>query len=376
MADDNRTEAATPRRRQEALDKGDRLFSRDLATATAGLAGILWLWFTADTLADQLRQGLTRSLSVSSEDLRSFAPLERALEMIAPLGLSIAILGVVLIVAATVGQAATGGIGFVPDLLSPKPERLNPLAGLKRIFGSRGLIELAKSLLKAALLLGVSGWFLTGRQHQLAGLSALPFEAAVQQAARLAGTLLLWLGAGLAFIAAIDLPVQLFQWLKKLRMSKQDIRDEHKQQEGSPEMKAAIRRAAREAIRRSNRTAMAEATVVLTNRTHFAVALRYRPDADPAPAIVARGRGVVAEVIREMAAAQNTPILSYPSVARALYFTGKVGQFVRPDLYAAVATILAFVLRVGAQSWQGGGAPPPAEAPPSARFDESGRRAD
>lgn len=308
MADDNRTEAATPRRRQEALDKGDRLFSRDLATASAGLAGILWLWFTADTLGARLKQGLARSLSISAADLRSFAPLERALEMIAPLGLSIAILGIVLIVAATVGQAATGGIGFVPDLLAPKPERLNPLAGLKRI-------------------------------------------------------------------AAIDLPVQLFQWLKKLRMSKQDIRDEHKQQEGSPEMKAAIRRAAREAIRRSNRTAMAEATVVLTNPTHFAVALRYRPDADPAPAIVARGRGVVAEVIREMAAAQNTPILSYPSVARALYFTGKVGQFVRPDLYAAVATILAFVLRMGAQSWQGGGEPPAAEAPPSAWFDETGRRA-
>ncbi|TPE60136.1 flagellar type III secretion system protein FlhB [Sandaracinobacter neustonicus] len=370
MADDNRTEAPTQRRKQDALEKGDRLLSRDLATAVAGLAGFLWLWSQADTLAARLSAGLANALSFAPADVRRFTPVERAVEMVAPLAIPIALLGALLLLAAAVGQAASGGIGFVPGLLAPKPERLNPLAGLKRLFGSRGLIELAKSILKAALLLGVSTWFLRGHQQHLASLSALPFEAAVQQAARLAGLLLLWLGAGLAFIAGIDLPVQLFQWLKKLRMSKQDIRDEHKQQEGSPEMKAAIRRAARDAIRRSNRAGMAEATVVVTNPTHFAVALRYRPDADSAPTIVARGRGTAAEVIREMAAAQATPILSYPSVARALYFTGKVGQLVRPDLYTAVATILAFVLRVGAQ-----GEPPPAEAPASALFDENGRRA-
>jgi flagellar biosynthetic protein FlhB len=369
LAEDNRTEAPTPRRRQDALDKGDRLLSRDLATAVAGLAGFLWLWSQAETLTSRLSAGLAGALTLSPADLRSFAPVERAVEMLTPLILPVALLGALLVVAAAVGQAASGGVGFVPGLLAPKPERMNPVAGLKRVFGLRALMELAKSLMKAGLLLGVSAWFLRDHQQQLAGLSALPLESAVRQAARLAGLLLLWLGAGLAVIAGIDLPVQLLQWLKKLRMSKQDIRDEHKQQEGSPEMKAAIRRAGRDAIRRASRTAMAEAAVVVTNPTHFAVALRYRPEQDQAPQIVARGRGVVADVIRELAAAQGTPILSYPSVARALYFTGKVGQLVRPDLYAAVATILAFVLRMGAE-----GEAPPAEAPPSARYDESGRR--
>lgn len=366
---DDQTEAPTPRRREQALEKGDRIFSRDLATATAGLAGILWLWAEVDMLAIRLSTGLSNALTLAPADLARFAPLERALEMVAPLGAPLLLLGAVLALAAGVGQAASGGVGFVPDVLAPKASRIDPLAGFKRLFGSRGLIELAKSILKAAMLLGLSAWFLRARQHELAGLSALPFESAVQQAARLVGLLLLWLGGGLALIAAADLPVQLFQWLKKLRMSKQDIKDEYKQQEGSPEMKAAIRRASREALRRSNRTAMTEAAVVITNPTHFAVALRYRPESDPAPTIVARGRGVVAEVIRELAAAQGTPILSYPSVSRALYFTGKVGQFVRPDLYTAVATILAFVLRMGAS-----GDPPPAEAPPGARYDESGRR--
>jgi flagellar biosynthetic protein FlhB len=180
---------------------------------------------------------------------------------------------------------------------------------------------------------------------------------------------MLWLSAGLVLIAGADLPLQLFQWLKKLRMSRQDVKEEYRQQEGAPEVRAALRRAARDALKRSSRAALADATVVLTNPSHFAVALRYRPETDPAPTIVARGRGMVAEVIRELAAEARTPVLSYPSVARALYFTGKVGAQIRPDLYAAVATILAFVLRVG-----GAATPPPAEAPPSAWYDESGRR--
>jgi flagellar biosynthetic protein FlhB len=367
---EDRTEAPTPRRREQALERGDRLLSRDLATATAGLAGILWLWAQAGDIAARLSAGLAGALRIGPADVARFAPVERAVEMAVPLAAPILLLGGLIAVAAVAGQAASGGIGFVPGLLAPKADRVNPLAGLKRLFGLRGLIELAKSLLKAALLLGVSAAYLRAHQQQLATLSALPFEAAVRQAARLAGLLLLWLGAGLALIAAADLPVQLFQWLKRLRMSKQDIKEEYRQQEGSPEMKAAIRRAGREAIRRANRTAMADAAVVVTNPTHFAVALRYRPDQDSAPQIVARGRGLVADVIRELAATQGTPILSYPSVARALYFTGKVGQFVRPDLYAAVATILAFVLRMDAQGEQ-----PPAEAPPTARYDESGRRA-
>lgn len=367
---DERTEAATPRRKEQAREKGDRLASRELATAMAGLAGVLWLWGWGGALVAGLAETLRNGLSLDSGDVTAFEPVERIVGLLTTLAAPLALLGGLVLLAAVMGQGATGGLGFTPGLLAPKAERLNPLAGLKRLFGGQGLIELVKALAKAALLLGLT-WLLFARSlPQIAGLSALPLEAAGRTAAGLALDLLLWLSAGLVLIAVIDLPLQIFRWLKRLRMTKEDVKEEYRQQEGSPEVRAALRRAARDALKRSSRVAMADATVVLTNPTHFAVALRYRPEMDAAPMIIARGRGVVAEVIRELAAEAGTPVLSYPSVARAIYFTGRVGALVRPDLYAAVATILAFVLRVG-----GRGEPPEVEAPASARYDEAGRRA-
>ena len=366
---DERTEAATPRRKEQAREKGDRLASRELATAMAGLAGALWLWGWGGALVAGLAETLRTGLSLGASDVTAFAPEERVVGLLTTLGLPLTLLGGFVLLAAILGQGATGGLGFTPGLLAPKADRLNPMAGLKRLFGSHGLMELVKALAKAALLLGLT-WLLFARNlPQIAGLSALPLEVAGRAAAGLALDLLLWLSAGLLLIAAIDLPLQIFRWLKRLRMTKEDVKEEYKQQEGSPEVRAALRRAARDALKRSSRTAMAEATVVLTNPTHFAVALRYRPESDVAPIIVARGRGLVAEVIRELAAEASTPVLSYPSVARAIYFTGRVGGLVRPDLYGAVATILAFVLRVG-----GRGEPPDVEAPASASYDENGRR--
>lgn len=366
---DERTEAATPRRREQAREQGDRLASRELATAMAGLAGVLWLWGWGADLARGLAETLRSGLTLGPEAMTAFQPMEQALALLLALGPPLALLGALVLVAAVLGQGATGGLGFTPGLLAPKADRLNPLQGLKRLFGEQGLIELAKALVKAGLLIGIS-WMLFARSlPQVAGLSALPLEAAGRAAGALALDLLLWLSAGLVLIAAADLPIQIFNWQKKLRMSRQDIKEEYKQQEGSAEVRAALRRAARDALKRGNRAAMAEATVVLTNPTHFAVALRYRPDSDAAPLILARGRGLVADVIRELAAEAGTPVLSYPSVARAIYFTGRVGGLVRPDLYGAVATILAFVLRVG-----GRGEPPDVEAPASARYDEEGRR--
>lgn len=366
---DERTEAATPRRKEQAREKGDRLASRELATAMSGLAGVLWLWGWGAELLGRLATTLGTGLTLGRRELADFQPMERGVGLLLALGPPLALLGALALLAAVLGQGATGGLGFTPGLLAPKAERLNPLAGLKRLFGSQGLVELLKALIKAALLLGLT-WLLFARNlPRIAGLSALPLDAAGRAAAGLALELLLWLSAGLLLIAAADLPLQIVRWLKRLRMTKQDVKDEYRQQEGSPEVRAALRRAARDALKRSSRAALADATVVLTNPTHFAVALRYRPETDVAPLILARGRGLVAEVIRELAAEAGTPVLSYPSVARAIYFTGRVGGLVRPDLYAAVATILAFVLRVG-----GPGAQPEVEAPASARYDEAGRR--
>jgi flagellar biosynthetic protein FlhB len=158
----------------------------------------------------------------------------------------------------------------------------------------------------------------------------------------------------------------------RLRMSKQEVRDEHKQTEGSPELKGAIRRRQHEVLRGSARSAVAEATVILTNPTHFAVALRYRPGEDAAPVVVARGRGATAEAIRELAKESTVPILSYPQLARALYFTTRTGHVIREDLYMSVAAVLAFVFNLDA-ALASGGAQPPVDVPAGARFDEKGR---
>jgi flagellar biosynthesis protein FlhB len=155
-------------------------------------------------------------------------------------------------------------------------------------------------------------------------------------------------------------------------MTKQEVKDEHKQTEGSPELKAALRRRQHETARNSARSAIAEATVVLTNPTHFAVALRYRAGEDAAPIVVARGRGATADAIRELAAEHEVPMLSYPQLTRALYYTARPGQPIREDLYLAVATVLAFVFNL--ETALAAGTPQPqVEVPPGARFDARGR---
>lgn len=378
---DERTEAPTQRRREKAREDGDLFASRELATAMVGVAGGLWLYGFGQDLADALRAVGTQSFSLDREDIIRFQPVSAVQAMLSPLLSPLLALAGLVLVAIIGGQAFTGSLTFNTSLIAPKASRINPLAGLKRLFGPKGLIELFKALLKAGLLIGVSAWLLWRDAPLIMQLSAMPLGAALATLADIGLKLFLWLSLGLVLIASGDVPVQFLQWIKRLRMSLQDVKDEVKQQEGSPEMKWAMRRMARESLKRASRTSMADATVVLTNPTHFAVALRYRPEIDTAPVILARGRGLVAEVIRELAAEQGTMILSYPSVARAIYFTGRVGQIIRPDLYAAVATILAFVLRTRFEPSASGTAAAPeeapeVEAPESARFDADGKRSE
>lgn len=372
MAEDagEKTEAPTQRRREQAHEKGDRLASRELATAMAGIAGALWLSQYGADLALGLKAMLAASLSFDRADILAFDPVRELWKLLGPLALALAALALMALIATVLGQAITGGLSLNLSLLTPKFGKLSPAKGLARMFGPQGFVELLKALAKAAVLMGLAGWLIHASLPLLTTLSAMPLETAMQAVGSKSVSLIVWLTGGLALIAAIDLPIQLRRFLQRLRMTKQEVKDEVKQQEGSVEVKHAIRRMARDGLKRASRTAMADATVVLTNPTHFAVALRYRPEVDAAPVIVARGRGLIAEVIRELAAERQVPVLSYPSVARAIYFTGRVNTVIRADLYAAVATILAFVLRVGGPN----GDQPEAEAPSGAMFDENGKQ--
>lgn len=367
-----KTEAPTERRRRQAADKGDRLFSRELGNAMSALAGALWLIMFAGDLAAGFRLGAARIFSMRAGEATASAAIDLALAFLAPLAFPLAMLAAMVALSVLAGQALTGGIGLAPGLLVPKPERLNPIKGLGRMFGKKGLVELVKALAKAVLIIGMAGWILWGGLAEYLALSAMPLEQGLSASVQRGQILFAGLALGLVIIAAGDLPVQFFQWLERLRMTRQELKDELKETEGRPEVKAAQRRAAREMMRRASSGAVAGATVVVTNPTHFAVALRYRPETDAAPVILAKGRGLLAEVIRELAAEHGVMTLSYPSVARALYYTGRVGTQIREDLFPAVATILAFVL--GFQQEGRRRRPPAVEAPASARYDEEGRR--
>lgn len=373
---DQKTEAPTDRRKEEARREGDLLASRELGTAMGGVAGALWLFLFGETVAARFRDAGASALAIDHRDLADWNPVGALFAMLGAIAVPLAALGIMVLLAVVAGRALTGGLVFAPKLLAPKVERLDPLKGFARIFGRQGLIELVKSLAKAGLLLGVGAAFLWRDRGLLAGLSAVPLDAAMPALFDRGVLLFLALAAGLLLIAGGDLPVQFVQWLQKLRMTRQELKDEMKQTEGKPEVKAALRRMQHQVLKAANRSAVAEASVVLVNPGHFAVALRYRPGEDPAPVIVARGRGPVALAIRALAAELGVVTLAYPAVARSLYFTGRVGQAIRADLYVAVATILAFVMRMNerpadARAWAD---PPEVEVPPGLRYDSEGRR--
>lgn len=368
---DEKSEAPTARRREEAKRKGNLLTSRELAPALAGFVGALWLLMFGPMMGRRLGTMMETALQLDPRAAEGADPIVALLLLLVPLLLPLFALAAAILAAAVLGRALVGGLVFAPDLITPKAERMNPMKGLSRIFGTQGAIELLKALAKGAILLGLGGFLLWRDRAMLLNLSRVPLESAWGAVLDTATLLFLALTAGLTLIAAGDLPVQFLRWLQKLRMTRKELRDEMRQTEGSPEVRAALRRMQHQVLKRANRAAVADASVVLVNPAHFAVALRYRPGLDGAPVIVARGRGPVAAAIRELARELEVPTLSYPQVARALYFTGRVGQAIRADLYVVVATILAFVMRLSEASR---GAPPEVELPAGYHYDEDGRK--
>lgn len=372
MADQfgERTEAPTQKRRKDAIERGDILKSREFATALVMLAGVGWIVLFGSSLLRACKAVMAASFRFDRGDVEDFQPWRPLVEAGWKLAPALGALFAITVAAAIISQAGLGSLRFNGTLLAPKASRINPAAGLKRIIGAQGWIELGKSLLKVLLLGSIGGYLLWSSSQSMFGLASSNIEDAV---AMLGGTLnhiLIVMALGLVAIALIDVPIQLLRLLAKLRMTKQEVRDEHKESDGNPEVKAQIRAKQRAMLSRGMRKALAEAQVVLTNPTHFAVALRYDRGQDNVPVVVARGRGATALAIRETAGEFAVPVLEYPQLARAVYYTSREGQEVRDDLYLAIATVLAFVFNLNAE--RGGRAPPAIEVPPTARFDENG----
>ncbi len=375
MADvdrDQKTEEATAKRKRESAEKGDVLASRELATALAMAFGTGWIALAGGWAVSTWGRMLKAGLSLEPGVTRDFDVGHKVTEMIGLAALPLLGLFGAMLLAALAGPALLGSLGFRGGAMAPKASKLSPAAGLRRMFGTQGAAELGKSIVKVAFLGGVGWWSLSGDIDRLNGLAANDAHAAAATLGSMLVHLLLSLTIALAAIAAIDVPIQIRQRNARLRMSKQEVRDEHKETDGRPEVKAAIRQRQHALLSGSARKAVTEAAVILTNPTHFSVALRYRPGIDAAPFVVARGRGETALAIRELAKEADVPMLEYPQLTRAIYFTTRAGQPVSHDLYIAVATVLAFVFNLEA-ALATGAQQPDIDVPDNLRFDASGR---
>ena len=370
---DQKTEQPTAKKRADSMREGDVLMSRELATALMMLAAAGWIvaaggWFV-QSAGDLVRRGLT----LTAADVADFAPAEALMRNGAEILLPLASLFALAIGAAVAGPAMLGSAGWRGKALHFKGNRINPMTGLKRMFGMQGATELGKAIAKVILLGGIGYWLVARSLPAIMSMAGADLIAAIGLAGKAIGHAMLALAGGLVIIALIDVPVQWFQRNKRLMMSKQEVKDEMRQSDGAPELKQAQRQRAHEILSGSARKAVSEATVVLTNPTHFSVALRYRPGTDAAPVVVARGRGDVALSIRELARAANVPMLEYPQLTRAIYFTARAGRVIPEELFVAVATVLAFVFQLE-RAVADGVAPPTVDVPPSHRFDPEGRR--
>jgi len=365
-----KTLAPTEKRKRDAAQKGDVLRSRDLATAVAMLAGAAWLKFAGPWLLENLVGVLDAGLSFDRAAITDFAPGRLGAGMALAVLPPVLLLGVAVMAASLASQLGFGEGRWLASNLAPKASRINPFSGLKRMFGLQGLIELGKSLVKAGLL-GIICW-IWARAHlpDLLDLGRAPLSAQLHTGWEALTGLLFALSFGLVIIAGIDFPIQFVRRFLRLRMSQQEVRDEHKETEGSPEKKAAIRGRQRQLAMGSLQKAMREAQFVITNPTHFSVALLYDPDRAGAPIVLAKGRGEKALAMRELARELEVPLLEYPALARSVYFTTRENQVIREELYAAVAGVLGFVMALKRGESR---ALPQIVVPLELRYDPDGR---
>ena len=366
-----KTQAPTDKRKRDAARNGDVLRSRDLATGVAVLIGALWLKFAGPWLMGKLLGGARDGLGWDRAAIEQFDPGQAIVRLLLGVLPPLVLLSLSVMLGVLLVQLGPSHGRWVGANALPKLSRLSPLKGLGRMFGAAGWIEAGKGLLKV-IVLGVIAW--TWGRRRIAPLLALGRSARLPDAlaqswSALTG-LLLALSCGLILIAMADWPIQWIRRTLRLRMSQQELRDEHKESDGSPERKAAQRQRARQYATGAVAKAMQQAQFILTNPSHFAVAMAYDPATAGAPIVLAKGRGDKALAMKDLAAELKVPTLEYPALARSVYFTTRENQVIREELYAAIAAVLAFVF-----SLRRGETPPrPAiEIPLALRFDTEGR---
>jgi flagellar biosynthetic protein FlhB len=350
MADhdqDSRTERASEKRLREAREKGDSPRSRDFSAAAVTLAGVAVLVSMRHGLGERVAAILHDGLSIRRAAVYDVDALGASLTTAGTAALwLLAPIFAVALVATLAAPLATGGIHFSGQALGFKGSRLDPLAGVGRMFSMRSLVELAKALLKVAVIAAAAAVVLRNGFPELVSLSTAPLKSATSSALDLTGLAALALAAALAGIGLVDLPYQIWDWHKRQRMTREELKQEYKESEGSPEVKGKVRQMQAQIARRRMMADVPTADVVVTNPTHFAVALKYDDKKHGAPIVVAKGVDFVAEQIREIAKKSKVTLLEAPPLARALYRTTEIGAEIPSALYVAVAQVLAYVFQL------------------------------
>lgn len=363
MAEENdleRTEPATPQRLQKAREEGQVARSQELTTFTLLMvaAGSLIL-LGSDVMKKLL---LIMKTGMQMERELAFQPslmMTRFAELAFESLLAIAPLLMILTITAFLAPMFLSGWMVSAKALTPNFDRVNPIKGIARIFSARSLVELVKAILKTIVIGSVAALVIWNNRHEVMALLVMPIDAAITETAEyLAISFILTVGA-MALIVVIDVPFQMWEHAKQLRMTKDEIRREHKESEGDPFIKARIRGLQREAARRRMMSEIPKADVIVTNPTHYAVALRYKNDSMRAPKVVAKGVHLLADRIREIAREHRIPILETPPLARALYYHAELESEIPEKLYTAVAEVLAYVFQLKRYQEYGGDAPQP-----------------
>ena len=372
---EDRTEEPTARRLSEARKNGQVARSSELPAAAVTIAGISMIFITGSALISQLAENFAsgfnfdRKLVFSANLLPALFGHElfQSYLLIVPLMILTAIVAIA-------SSGATGGYLFSLSAIMPKASKLNPASGIKRIMGTRALAELGKALLKFTLVTAILVMVLNSNLDTLNLISRMALEPALKTAGELLTRAALLISLSLIVIALIDVPYQRWQFMKQMRMTKQEVKDEMRQSEGNPEIKGQIRRRQREMSNARMIDNVKNADVVITNPEHFAVALSYDPNGDSAPILLAKGVDAIAARIREEAQKHGIEIFQAPPLARALYFTTEIDHPVPEDLYFAVAQVIAYVFNLS--SIRPGAPPvtkPEPQVPESMQFDTSGR---
>ena len=374
MADEpqqDRTEQPTQKRRDDARKKGDVPRSRELTMTGVMLSGAAAILLLSGPMGGRITGSFAQALSLERDLLfdPSYLPVALA-DLTFEMMSGLIPLVVVLLAAVFLCAASIGGWSMSFEAVKPKLERISPVKGIKRIFSANSLNELIKALAKFLLVGACAVAWLWWSVEELLGLGSEAVGSAIPHALELCALSLLIVSCGLILIAAADVPFQLWQYQKKLRMTKQQVKEELKETEGRPEVKSRVRQLQQQIATRRMMEELPTADVVIINPTHFAVALKYDDTSMSAPRVIAKGKDLIAARIREVAAEHRVPLFSAPPLARVLYRTTEIGEEIPASLYTAVAQVLAYLLQL--DSARAPGQRPP--EPPVPEVDEDAFR--